>query len=64
MNRLNFGGALFLGIIAVLPLLVQQFTGMRSLVIGGTSLLIVVNVVTDMVKQIEAQLIMREYEVY
>ncbi len=64
VNRINFGGALFLGLIAVLPLLVQQATGSQILVIGGTSLLIVVNVVTDTIKQIEAQLIMREYEVY
>lgn len=64
VNRLNLGGAVFLGIIAILPLVVQQLTGSRSIVIGGTSLLIVVNVVTDTVKQIEAQMIMREYEVY
>ncbi len=64
VHRINFGGALFLGAIAVLPLLVQQVTGTQAIVIGGTSLLIVVNVVTDMVKQIESQLIMREYEVY
>lgn len=64
MTRVNFGGALFLGLIAVLPLLVQQATGSQILVIGGTSLLIVVNVVTDTIKQIESQLIMREYEVY
>lgn len=64
MNRVNFGGALFLGLIAVLPLLVQQATGSQILVVGGTSLLIVVNVITDSIKQIEAQLIMREYEVY
>jgi preprotein translocase subunit SecY len=55
-------GALFLGLIAVLPLLVKGFTGISSLAIGGTSILIVVAVVIDMVKQIEAQLTMREYE--
>ncbi len=64
MNRINFGGALFLGLIAVLPLIVRQATGSQLLVVGGTSLLIVVNVITDSIKQIEAQLIMREYEVY
>ena len=64
MTRVNFGGALFLGLIAVLPLLVQQVTGTSTLVIGGTSLLIVVNVVTDSIKQVESQLIMRDYEVY
>ncbi len=56
-------GALFLAIIAVLPLIVKGFTHTNSLQIGGTSILIVVAVVIDMVKQIEAQLTMREYEV-
>jgi preprotein translocase subunit SecY len=55
-------GALFLALIAVLPLIMQSFTGMQSLAIGGTSLLIVVSVVIETVKQIEAQLSMREYE--
>lgn len=55
-------GALFLGIIAVLPLIMQSFTGMQSFAIGGTSLLIVVSVVIETVKQVEAQLTMREYD--
>lgn len=63
VNRLLLSGALFLSLIAVLPLIVQQFTGNASLVIGGTSILIIVAVVIDSVKQIEAQLTMREYEV-
>lgn len=62
VNRLLLAGALFLALIAVLPLIVQQFTGNANLVIGGTSILIVVAVVIDSVKQIEAQLTMREYE--
>jgi preprotein translocase subunit SecY len=61
--RIVFVGALFLAIIAVLPLIVKQFTGMQQLSIGGTSILIVVSVVIDIVKQIEAQLTMREYEI-
>jgi preprotein translocase subunit SecY len=60
--KIIFAGALFLGIIAVLPLIVKSFTGISSLAIGGTSILIVVAVVIDMVKQIESQLTMREYE--
>ncbi|MEA3272130.1 MAG: preprotein translocase subunit SecY [Patescibacteria group bacterium] len=60
-NRVIFAGALFLGAIAILPLLMQQFSG-TSLVIGGTSLLIVVSVVIEIVKQTESQLTMREYE--
>lgn len=54
-------GALFLAIIAILPLIMRYFTGIQSLAIGGTSLLIVVSVVIETVKQIEAQLSMREY---
>lgn len=61
-HKIIFVGALFLGIIAVLPLIMRAFTGMQSLAIGGTSLLIVVAVVIETVKQIEAQLTMREYE--
>ena len=62
-NRLLLLGASFLSIIAVLPLVVQHFTGNASLVIGGTSVLIIVAVVIDSVKQIEAQLTMREYDI-
>jgi preprotein translocase subunit SecY len=56
-------GALFLALIAVLPIIVKGFTHTSALSIGGTSILIVVSVVIDMVKQIESQLTMREYEV-
>lgn len=62
ISRITLTGALFLGIIAVLPLTMQNATGMSSMVIGGTSLLIVVSVVIEMIKQIEAQLTMRDYE--
>ena len=56
-------GALFLAIIAVMPLVLKYFSGVQSLAIGGTSLLIVVSVVIELVKQVEAQLTMREYEI-
>lgn len=62
-SRVIFTGAIFLSVIAVLPLIVRYFSGMQSLVIGGTSLLIVVSVVIDMVKQVQAQLSMREYDI-
>lgn len=61
-NRLLLAGALFLGIIAVLPLAVQEFTGLQTLTVGGTSLLIVVSVALETVKQIDSQLVMRDYE--
>ena len=60
-RRIIFAGALFLAIIAVLPLIMQYFSGIQSLAIGGTSLLIVVSVVIETVKQIESQLTMRQY---
>lgn len=62
VTRIVFTGALFLGIIAVLPLITAQITSTRSLVVGGTSLLIVVSVVIEMFNQINAQLSMRDYE--
>ena len=55
-------GAIFLGLIAVLPIIVQSWTGITTLTVGGTALLIVVSVVLETVKQIKSQLIMREYE--
>ncbi len=61
-NRILFVGALFLSMIAILPLVAQQVTGNASLVIGGTSVLIVVNVVIETMKQVEAQMSMHEYE--
>jgi preprotein translocase subunit SecY len=61
-HKIIFVGALFLGLIAVLPLVMRYFTGIQSLAIGGTSLLIVVAVVIETVKQVESQLTMREYE--
>ena len=61
-HKIIFVGALFLGIIAILPLILRYFTDMQSLTIGGTSLLIVVSVVIETVKQVESQLTMREYE--
>ncbi len=61
-HRITFFGALFLGSIAILPLIMRYFTNIQSLAIGGASLLIVVSVATEIVKQIESQLTMREYE--
>jgi preprotein translocase subunit SecY len=61
-NRILLTGALFLGSIAVLPFIIQAATGIQSLIIGGTSLLIVVSVVLETVKQVESKLVMRDYE--
>jgi len=62
INRITLFGALFLGVIAVLPNLVRMFTGIQALTLGGTSLLIVVSVALEIKKQINSQLVMREYE--
>jgi preprotein translocase subunit SecY len=62
MNRITLAGSLFLGAIAVLPLIMRAFTGIQALAIGGTSILIVVSVVIETIKQIEGQLVMRDYE--
>ena len=61
-HKIIFFGALFLAVIAVLPLVVQAATGVQSMIIGGTSILIVVSVVIDTIKQMEAQITMREYD--
>src|SRR3990167_5664457 len=61
LTRLTLVGALFLGLIAVLPLIMRGITNIQSLAIGGTALLIVVSVVIDLIKKIEAQISVREY---
>jgi len=61
LNRITLLGAVFLGFIAVLPIIMQSVTGIASLAIGGTALLIVVSVVLDLIKKIDAQISMREY---
>ena len=62
VHRIVFTGALFLGFVAILPLLLQAVTGVQALTISGASLLIVVGVVIESMKQIESQLTMRDYE--
>jgi preprotein translocase subunit SecY len=60
--RITWGGALFLGGIAILPFFVTQATNVRALTISSTSLLIMVGVALDTMRQLEAQLLMRSYE--
>ena len=62
LTRITLAGALFLGAVAIFPSIARQFTGIAALTIGGTSVLIVVSVVLETVKQLEAQLVMRSYE--
>lgn len=61
MTRITFVGAVFLAAIAVLPTIVSQYTGL-SLHFGGTSLLIAVGVALDTMKQLENQMVMRNYQ--
>ncbi len=61
LNRTTMMGAVFLGLIAVLPLIIRAITGISAFAIGGTALLIVVSVVLDLIKKTDAQLSMREY---
>lgn len=61
VTRITLVGSIFLGAVAILPLIMQGFTGNQSLAIGGTALLIVVSVVLDLLKKIDAQVSMREY---
>ncbi len=61
ITRLTLVGAAFLGFVAVFPVGMTVFTGIASLAIGGTALLIVVNVVLDLIRRIDAQVSLREY---
>ncbi|MCC6934177.1 MAG: preprotein translocase subunit SecY [Candidatus Yanofskybacteria bacterium] len=61
LNRVTLVGALFLGIIAVLPNVVQGLTGITAFTVGGTSILIVVSVALEVMKQVQAQLSLYEY---
>ncbi len=62
LNRITLVGALFLGLIAISPLIVRGATGIATMTIGGTAILIVVSVVLETMKQVESQLTMRDYE--
>ncbi len=61
LMRVTTVGAIFLGVIALLPIILSGLTGITALSIGGTSLLIAVSTIIDMLKKIDAQMTMREY---
>jgi preprotein translocase subunit SecY len=61
-RRITLVGALFLGVVAVLPLIIGATMETNVMVIGSSGLLIVVGVVVDTMRQLEAQLLMRHYE--
>ena len=62
VTRITVAGALFLGVVAVMPSIIGDVTGVNTARLGGTSILIVVGVVVETMKQLEAQLLMRSYE--
>ncbi len=62
LNRVTWFGALFLALITILPSLLQTFTKIGNVWFGGTSLLIMVSVALETVKQIESQMLMRHYK--
>lgn len=62
VSKITFFGGMFLGLIAILPIITQSVTQTQALSIGGTSILIVVAVVIESAKQIDAEITVREYE--
>jgi preprotein translocase subunit SecY len=63
-NNLNLWGGMFLGILAILPLLFTYFThlGQQDLIISGSGLIIIVGVVMDLIRQVNAQMLAHDYE--
>ncbi|WP_458863225.1 preprotein translocase subunit SecY [Acidaminobacterium chupaoyuni] len=62
LNKITLMGALFLGVVAIFPLIMSNINGLGGLAIGGTSVLILVGVALETVKLIEAQMLMRHYK--
>ncbi|OGC45175.1 preprotein translocase subunit SecY [candidate division WWE3 bacterium RBG_19FT_COMBO_34_6] len=60
--RITLIGAIFLGLIAILPYFIQSITGASNLAIGGTGILIVVSVVLDTIRQVESMMVTRNYQ--
>jgi len=64
ITRITLFGAVFLGVIAVLPFIVQSITHIDTIVLGGTGILIIVSVVVETMRQLESQIIMHTYDTY
>lgn len=62
--RVSFIGGLYLGVVAVLPLIAQSATGINTLTIGGTGLLIIVSVVMETMREVQSQLVHDQYDQY
>lgn len=64
LMKITCAGAVFLALVAVLPYIVQALTNLKTLALGGTGILIVISVILETRRQIEAQLIMHKYDTY
>lgn len=64
LTRITLAGAIFLGLIAILPSIARLFSSVQNIALGGTGILIVVSVVLETIKAIEAQIVMRNYETF
>lgn len=62
LTRITLAGAIFLGLVAIFPTITRLFTNVQNLALGGTGILIVVSVILETIKAIEAQIVMRNYE--
>ena len=62
INHITWAGALFLALVAIMPFIAQEITGIQGIQLTSTGMLIVIGVVLDTMKQLEAQLVMRRYE--
>jgi len=62
LTRITLVGAIFLGLIAILPSIAQGLTGVATMILGGTGILIVVSVILETTKQLESMMVMRSYE--
>ena len=62
MNRITWGGALFLALVAIMPFIAELATNVKALALSSTAMLIMVGVALDTMKQLESQLLMRRYE--
>lgn len=61
VSRITLPGAIFLGLVAVIPFIIQGLTGITAILIGGTALLIAVQVLVDLIRKVDAQVSLREY---
>ena len=62
LNKITLFGAIYLGIVAICPLIIGRILGNDSVAIGGTSVIIVVGVALETVKALESQMLMRQYK--